>query len=166
LRCEDLPLKTSRRYLACENTLPVPHDFAPMALTGVDVMEGFCRIGSHETCLRAMFAFADKDGSQTINMDEAVKIGLMALYLNPVLSYTPVRTETFVKRLKFADQTTPAFMRDIFKLVDANMSGDISYEELDYAGPLFLPQLQQYAEYDAMIKIMSLYPKLMEPSLE
>ncbi len=162
---EDLPLRTARRYVACENILPAPHDFAPAAFSAVDVMEGFCRIGSHETCLRAMFAFADRDASETVDMDEAVKLGLMALYLNPLLSYNPIGTRTFVNRLKYAEQTTPLFMQNVFKLVDADMSGDLTYDEIDYAGPLFIPALKDFAEYDAITKIMSIYPKLIEPSL-
>ncbi len=56
-------------------------------------------------------------------------------------------------------------MKEVFQIADRNGSGDLDYGEIDYVGSLFTPELKKFFEYDAIIKIMSEYPKLIEPSM-
>lgn len=160
LSWDQLPLDKTRQYLRCEMQPPLPHDIAPSAMDALDVMEHFCRDGTNEGCLRETFKHFDYDASAAISTDEAVKASIIATYLAPLLDYRPFSTINIKRNLTPAYDQSVRFINGAYKVTDANLDGVLSYDELDYAYPILLPELQEQNPYQAITRIMSIYPKL------
>lgn len=162
---DELPLDGIRQYTRCTQAPNSPHDIAPRAMQTIDTLEFYCRYGTEEGCLKEMIKTLDEDGTYKINNEEAVKAALLSIYIAPLLDYTKVNHADVMENMEYAFDQSKLYMMGIFKLIDADLSGELSYNELDHANSVALPELQEKAPNDAISKIMSLYPLLQPPHL-
>ena len=165
LNWDQLPLDGIRQYMKCAEAPGIPHDIAPRAMQTLDTLEYYCRYGTEEGCLKEVIKTLDEDGNLKLNYEEAVKASLLAMYISPFLNYKSIEHDYIMQRMKTSYNESTLYMTDIFKLIDADISGQISYDELDHATTIALPQLQEKRPHDAFARIMSVYPKLQSPNL-
>ncbi|GEM_PF-1398941 len=160
LTWSQLPIDKSRQYLRCSTAPPLPHDIAPSAMATLDMLERYCRFGTKDGCLKEAFKFFDMDRSGSVSQDEAVKASIIGMYLAPLLDYRPFATYNIKENLTPAYDQSVNFITGIYKVMDANLDGVLTYDEIDYAYPVLLSEIQEQNPYQAITRIMSIYPNL------